>query len=419
MEVTQLNRTQTQVIIRKPKPHEAQEYVLSKAKRFNVLANARRWGKTVIAVRLTMDVMLKGWPVGYFVPTFEFAEDYWEEIKARLEPITIYKSESKRIIRLNTGGELKIWSLEKKRAGRGRKYRRVIIDEAAFVKDLKESWEKVIRATLTDMRGDAWFLSSPIFGSYFHELALLETKPQFSDWVTFKMATETNPYISKQELEEIKLQLDPLTFAQEYGAEFVNLNGKAFAYALDEKKHFGDMGELRKDLPVYLSFDFNENPMTCIASQHPEDKSYIYTRHEFRLSHADIDDMCDKILARLGGHYFIVTGDKSGENRTGLQKNLNYYLRIKAKLGLMPHQIILPNKNPLIANSRVLVNSILYRHPKVVIHPECEYLKKDLQFVQMDANGNIDKVTNPLLTHLLDGWRYYLNSFFHTFVKLR
>lgn len=414
--------------VSKPKAHSGQSIVLGLLKRFNVLANGRRWGKTKFAVKLAMETMIKGESVGYFVPTFDFAVDFWEEMKERFDAIIIYKSETKRIIRLNTGGELQVFSLEKKRAGRGKKFHRVIIDEAAFVKDLKESWEKVIRATLTDYKGDAYFMSSPVFGSYFHELFMNMGKDGYGNWQSFQMPTETNPMIAKEELEEIKSQLDPLTWLQEFMAEFVNLMGNAFAHCFKRDKHVpkkdkpfdnGNGGELREDLPVYLSFDFNENPMTCIASQHPEDKSYIYTRHEFRLERSDIDELCDMINSKLGHHYFIVTGDKSGTAATGLQKNLNYYIRIKAKLGLESHQIVLPNKNPFISNSRVLCNAILYRHPQVHIHPDCVYLIKDLEMVAMTKDGDIDKKSNPALTHLLDCWRYYINSFFKSFVKLK
>lgn len=64
-------------------------------------------------------------------------------------------------------------------------------------------------------------------------------------------------------------------------------------YTFKRDKHVKDFGELREDLPVYLSFDFNISPMTCIASQHPDDHSYIFTRHEFRLMNSDIYEMCN------------------------------------------------------------------------------------------------------------------------------
>lgn len=407
------------VQISKPAPHTGQIAVINQQRRFNVLANGRRWGKTKFAVKLAMETMIDGGPVGYFVPTFDFAEDFWEEIKERLEPITIYKSESKRIIRTNTGGELKIWSLEKKRAGRGRKYKRAIVDEAAFVKDLKESWEKVIRATLTDLQGDAWFLSSPIFGSYFHELFINADK--YENWASFQMATASNPYISNAELNEIKNQLDPLTFAQEFEAQFINLIGNAFAHCFNKKKHVKNCGDLKKKLPVRLSFDFNVNPMTCTASQHAADKSWIYTRYEFRLENSNIYDMCDMIKTKLGGYYLTVTGDATGSNRSGMVEgeNMNYYKIIKAKLGLTDDQMQVPKTNPLVKNNRVLCNSLLFRHPKMIIHPECEHLIKDLELVQVLGNHEIDKKTNPKLTHLLDTWRYYLNTYFRSFVKLK
>ena len=405
------------VRIFKPKPHDGQVKIIQGAKRFNVIANGRRWGKTILAVKLSMETMLKGQNVGYFAPDPALFEDFWEELKERLEPITIYKSESKHTIRINTGGEIKLWSLEKKNAGRSKKYHRVIIDEAAFAKNLKYQWEKCIRATLTDYQGDAFFFSSPAFGTFFQEI--FDYCKKYSNWASFQMPTSTNPYISPEELKEIEETTDPLTWAQEYLAQFVNLTGLAFMYSFKRDKHVKDFGELREDLPVYLSFDFNISPMTCIASQHPDDHSYIYTRHEFRLMNSDIYEMCDAIMAKLGNHYFIVTGDASGKNGTGLMKNLNYYTVIRTKLDLQPHQFKVPSENPGIANNRVLCNSILYRHPKVMIHPECEYLIKDMERVQVLPNGDIDKKTDSTLTHLLDTYRYYLNSFFRSFIKLK
>ncbi len=411
----------TEVYIYKPKAHTGQRYIIERFKRFNVIANGRRWGKTTIAVKLAMETMLDGKFVGYFAPDPALFEDFWEEIKARLEEITIYKSESKYIIRTNTGGYIKLWSLEKKNAGRSKKYHRVIIDEGAFSKNLKYAWEKCIRATLTDYRGDAFFFSSPQFGTYFHEIYLFENK--FDNWVSFRMPTSTNPYISDEELKEIELQLDPLTFAQEYLAEFVNLTGNAFAHCFKRSKHVQDCGELKKQFPVRLSFDFNVNPMTCTISQHHPDQRWIYTRHEIRIENSNIFEMCDRIKEKVGDYYLTVTGDATGKARQGnVKENVNYYTIIKAQLQLDDEQFHVPKSNPFVKDSRVLCNSILFRHPKIYIHPDCEHLIKDMELVQVISKLNgeheIDKKTNPKLTHLLDTWRYYINTYFKSFVKL-
>lgn len=400
-----------------PRPHLGQKQVIAGFKRFNVIANGRRWGKTMLAVKLAMETLLRGQKCGVFCPTYDFIDDFWEEMKERLEHVTIYKSEAKKIIRLVNGGEMKIWSLEKARAGRGKKYHRIIVDEAAYVKDLKESWEKALRATLTDYQGDAYFLSSPVFGTYFH--VLFDMQDKFDDWASFQMATVTNPMMPAAEIENARKQLDPLTFAQEYLAKFVNLTGRAFAYSFKRKKHVKDMGELRHDLPVYLSFDFNVDPITCIAAQHPEDKSYIYIRHEFRLKNSDIFKLCDEIKETLPGYFFYVTGDRSGKNRNaGVRDGKNYYRTIKTQLKLQNHQFKIAGENPFIKDSRVLCNSLLYRHPKFYIHKDCEHLIIDIERVQVTPKGEIDK-TDKQLGHLLDAWRYYLHTFFRGFINLK
>lgn len=409
------------VYVYKPKRHSGQIHVAERYDRFNVIANARRWGKTKETIILHMEAILNGFPSGAFFPTFDFANDFWEEIKERLEPITVYKSESKRIIRTNTGGELNVFSLEKKRAGRGKKFKRVTVDEGAFVKDLKESWEKVIRATLTDLEGDAYFFSSPVFGTYFHELSLNAGKEGFEDWTLFQMPTSTNPYILKEELERIKSQMDPLTWLQEYEAQFVNLIGNAFAYCFKRDRHVKDCGELKTHLPVYLSFDFNVNPMTCIISQHHPEHKWIYTRHEIRLPNSNIYEVCNRIKILLGNKYHLrVTGDPSGKNRSGMVQgeNINYYKIIKSQLNLSDDQFDVAKSHMLIKNSFVLCNSILYRHPKIYVHPSCSYLIKDMELVQILEGYKIDK-SNTALTHLLDCWRYYIETYFRTFIKLK
>ena len=56
-----------------------------------------------------------------------------------------------------TGGIIDMWSLDDGNSGRGRKYKRVVIDECEKAPKLEIAWQGVIRATLTDYIGDCWF----------------------------------------------------------------------------------------------------------------------------------------------------------------------------------------------------------------------------------------------------------------------
>lgn len=408
-----------ELIVSLPKPHPAQRTVLDNAQRFNVVRNGRRWGKTKLGIRQAAATALEGYDVGVFFPTPEFGDDFWDEIKDRLESVTKYKSETKRTIKLITGGSIKLWSLEKPRSGRGRKYKRVIIDEGAFAKDLKESWEKTIRATLTDLRGDAWFFSTPNGRkNYFYTLTQQELRHR--NWKSFHMPSSTNPMLDPVELEEIKLQLDDLTWEQEYLANFVDFTGRPFAYSFDAHKHVGKTELPKISLPLDLSFDFNVDPITCIASQHLPDKSQIRIHKEFRLRNSDIYELCDTIIAEYGDNYFFrVTGDASGNNRSAMVgDNLNYYKIIMKRLDLAQEgQIFVPSANPLHKNSRVLTNSLLKRHPDLLIDESCEYLIADLKFVECKENGEIDKDKNKHQGHLVDCLRYYYNTWHSDFLK--
>jgi hypothetical protein len=402
-----------------PNLHAAQQKVEDEAGRFNVLRMGRRWGKSTFAIYLAENSMINGDPVGAFFPTFDFCEEFWEELKERLEPIIVYKSESKHIIKLITGGSIKIWSLEKSRAGRGKKYKRVIVDEAAFAKDLKESWEKAIRPTLTDLIGDAWILSTPN-GRLNHFHTLDQNSDKYDNWKSFHTPSHTNPLLSKEELEEIRLQLDDLTWMQEFMAEYVDFTGRPFAYSFDVKKHVGNTGKPKISLPLDLSFDFNVDPITCIACQHSEDKDEIRIHKEFRLKDSDVYELCDAIIAEYGDEYYLrVTGDASGANRSAMvMDNLNYYKIIIKRLKLEPGQMFVPSSNPSHRNSRTLTNSLFKRHPSVLIDEEgCPFLILDNKFVECDENGDIDKTGDKHRGHLIDCERYYFNTWHSDFLK--
>jgi hypothetical protein len=406
----------SEITVSRPRPHPAQDKILKEKSRFNVVCNGRRWGKTVLGVYLAQQTILEGYPVGFFVPTFDFAEEPWEELKERLEPIITYKNEAKFVMRFSTGGSIKFWSLEKKRSGRGRKYKRVIVDEAAFAKDLEESWKRAIRPTLTDLLGDAWFLSTPQ-GAHNFFCTLFNNSKEFDNWKSWQMPTSTNPGISEDELKEIEAQLDSLTFSQEFGAEFVNFKGRNFAYSFKQEKNVSEKAEYNPDLITFLSFDFNVDPATCGIFQFTAD--YVYMVDEFHLESSDIYQLLDQIKAsRYYNNNLRVTGDASGYNREKATYGLmNMYDIIEKELRLPILSIETPSANPSIRFTRVLLNSLLERHKSFLFNPRCKHTIKDLQFVQVNEKGEIDK-SDDRLTHHLDTVRYFCASFLCNFIQM-
>ena len=245
-----------EVVVPRPRPHPGQEQVIREAKRFNVLACGRRWGKTQLGINLAIEAALgtetrPPQPVGWFAPTYKHQSEVWRELTWRLSPVAKRINAAEYRIELVTGGTIEFWTLANtKDPARGRKYGLVVVDEAAMVKDLEEIWNQAIRPTLVDLRGAAWFMSTPKGRNYFHTL-YARALEDGATWAAWNFPTASNPYIPNEELEEARQEMPEIAFRQEHLAEFVDLEG---AVVRREWIRVADAPEL-KTLEVYQGVD--------------------------------------------------------------------------------------------------------------------------------------------------------------------
>lgn len=202
------------------RPHPGQREVMRGLSRYNVLCMGRRWGKTVFGVHRLLPA-LEGYPVAWFSPTYKMLEEVWRAVRQAYRQTIKRKDEQQKRLELITNGVIDFWSLDNADAVRGRKYKHIVIDEAAMIKDLEDVWQMIIRPTLTDYKGSADFLSTPRGTTYFKELF----DKGDADWRSFRQPTTANPYIDPVEVEAARLELPELVYRQEYLAEFVDAAG--------------------------------------------------------------------------------------------------------------------------------------------------------------------------------------------------
>lgn len=181
-----------------------------------------------MGINLNTEPLLSGLPVAWFSPTYKMMAEVWREAVRILKPITRSTNSQEKRIDLITGGVFDFWSLENPDAPRGRKYARIVIDEAAMVAWLKEAWQEAIRPTLTDYRGGAYMLSTPKGMNFFHECFALGQDQANAEWASFQMPTTANPYIDPREVEAARQELPEMVFRQEYLAEFLQNEGAVF-----------------------------------------------------------------------------------------------------------------------------------------------------------------------------------------------
>lgn len=231
----------------------------------------RRWGKTEFGKTLAVDEAARGEPVGWFAPDYKISSEAYDEMLDLIESAepSLKRSASKveGRIKTRTKGRIDVWTLENERAGRSRKYKRVIIDEGAFTKNGANTvsgsmlgiWEKSIEPTLLDLDGDCWVLSNTNGNN--PENFVYAISPSGGDpplvpggpgakygFREFHAPSWTNPHVparkpgesieehAKRTIEtfdKLRREKHPLVFAQEYGAEFVDWSGVAF-FGLDK-----------------------------------------------------------------------------------------------------------------------------------------------------------------------------------------
>src|SRR3984885_6325827 len=232
--------------------HEGQTAALRALQphRFKALRCGRRFGKTDFAKAWIADGLLRGWECAWLAPQHRTWSEVYSELATDLRPIVNRTSKQAGVMRTRTGGRLDFWTLENPIAGRGRRYRRIVIDEAAFAKDgdnkiegsMMSIFEKSIKPTLYDYGGEVLVCSNSAGknpDNFFYNIC---TDSQYG-FHEYHATTMNNPLLPKRAANEsvqdwrarrarfhddLRKDNDPLVYAQEYLAEFVDWSGVAF-----------------------------------------------------------------------------------------------------------------------------------------------------------------------------------------------
>jgi phage terminase large subunit-like protein len=105
----------------------------------------------------------------------------------------------------------------------------VVLDEYADMK--AQVWEQIIRASLSDRKGDALFIGTPKGRNHFYDVWQNGTEesetydPEYKSW---HFTTEDNELIDPAEVEAARRTLSSFAFKQEYQASFDNAGANVF-----------------------------------------------------------------------------------------------------------------------------------------------------------------------------------------------
>jgi hypothetical protein len=247
--------------------HQAQTQILNEAKRFNVIACGRRFGKDTLAMNLYAETGLEGFPAAWFTPTYKMLSETFQYVARTLKPVASRINGSEHRIELITGGVLDMWSLDSQDTARGRKYKRAIINEAAFVPNLLDAWNFVIRPTLADYKGDGWFLGTPKGHNGFWQFYNKGIDDQSKVWKAWQKSTFENPYIDPNEIEAMREAMPERAYQQEILAVFTDDGGGVFRNVRACCTASPDIPENHKEHHIVMGGDWGQsNDFTALGA---------------------------------------------------------------------------------------------------------------------------------------------------------
>lgn len=395
--------------------HEVQQALWNSKARFKVVPAGRRSGKTEFAIRWTIicAIMFTRAANGRFIlaaPTHKQAKDiFWDKLLSMIPEDLIDKiSISEKTVYLVNGARIEVMGLDKPSRVEGSPIDGIVIDEYADINP--KAWESNVRPGLdTEGReGWAWLIGVPEGRNHYYDLAQYAQGVD-EDWAFFTWHSST--ILSQDKVDAARRQMDPLTFKQEYEAEFVTYGGRCYySFGTENVKP----AEYDRDLTLIFAFDFNRAPGIAVVMQEQNGETVILDEIYIE-KNSNTEKVCDRLIAAWGHHkgevyaYGDATGGAQGSAKVkGSDWDIiKYMLNDKFDMNYR-----IKRANPSVRSRLNAMNTRCMRGDgvrKLFVDPKCKNVIKDFEGVLATDQGDIDKKTDSKLTHLTDAIGYYID----------
>lgn len=295
----------------------AQDVIAGDLHRFRVLCCGRRFGKTSLArEEIKAFALGKTSRICYIATTFSQARDIlWQDLKRELQSITISANEARLELKVRSlkqnpmlPAEKELYSMiflrgwEAVDTLRGQSFDFLVLDEVASMRDFFTEWREVLRPTLTDRKGEAFFISTPKGFNHFYDLYNLQEKDV--DYKSFHYTTLDNPFIPPEEVAKAKSELTEEAFSQEYMADFTKTEGLVYKEFRRELHVFNP-----KDAPpvfseLLIGVDYGYTNPAAVLSIYRDSSDCFWVMKEFYERKKTDAEVNDYAAALKGNRYY-------------------------------------------------------------------------------------------------------------------
>jgi phage terminase large subunit-like protein len=198
-----------------------QQEVFKDETRFKVIAAGRRTGKSRLAAwnLIIHGLNDKSGQVFYVAPTQGQARDIMWHLLLELGHSVISSSHVNNLqIRLVNGTMIALKGADRPETMRGVSLKYLCMDEYADMKP--EVWEQILRPALTDQKGHALFIGTPIGRNHFYELYNYANISDDEDFTGYHFTSFDNPLLDPKEIAAAERSMSRYSYRQEFLASF-------------------------------------------------------------------------------------------------------------------------------------------------------------------------------------------------------
>jgi len=356
-----------------------QQQVFEDKARFKVIVAGRRCGKSRLsAVSLLIEGLKcpKGSAVMYVAPTQGQARQIIWDLLMDLGREVIQSSHVNNMdITLINGAKIYVRGSDRPDTLRGVSLTYLVLDEVADIKD--ETWEKVLRAALSDKKGAALFIGTPKGRNWFYDMYQLGNSGTDEEWKSWHFTTKDNPLIDPKEIDNAKKTLSSFSFKQEYEASFDNAGSGMF------KEQWIKYGAEPANGGYYIAIDlagFEEVAKSAGNSKKKLDESAISIVKVTddgkwwvkKIDHGrwDIRETAVRILKHIRDYQPIAVGVERGALKNAV---LPYLSDLMRKNNVYCHIADLTHGNKKKSDRVIWSLQGRFEHGRVILNPDEEW----------------------------------------------
>ena len=386
-----------------------QQDIIDNPSRFKVVVAGRRGGKSFASIAyLAKHARFPNSKCMYVAPTFSMCKQIiWQDLIDMLREVGWIRkiNQSELTITLVNGSQIFLRSADTPDRIRGIGVNAVVIDEAADIPKLQDTWQAIIRPTLADKGGHAMIISSPKGKGFLFDL-YNNAKTQ-TDWHSWQYTTAQGGIVSEEELAQARRDLDERTYKQEFEAEFVEYAGRIY-YAFGEH-NIKDMPLVQDNRSIiHVGMDFNVQPICAVlATQHA---TGLHIFDEIEIYGSDTDTMVKEIQTRYPGRRITCYPDASGNQRRTSAGGRTDHIILKNAGFTLKVGSINPSVKDRIASVNAACKSV-DGYSKLTISPKCVKISNCLR-KHVYSEGTRQPEKNSGLDHFNDSAGYMINHLY-------